>query len=59
MSSGQDKTVNMSGLWRCSICTYDDDGSALSCDMCGVFQDSSVNLDKNGVGCPSKLQRTL
>jgi len=48
MSSLRDKTVNMSGLWRCSICTYDNNGSSLCCDMCGVFQDSSVNLDKDG-----------
>ncbi|XP_072995549.1 uncharacterized protein [Typha latifolia] len=32
-------------LWQCSICTYDNDESSLSCDTCGVFRDSSANFD--------------
>ncbi|ONK58665.1 uncharacterized protein A4U43_C09F15410 [Asparagus officinalis] len=40
----KDKTARKSELWRCSFCTYDNDGSSLSCDMCGACQDSSVDL---------------
>lgn len=43
-SSQQEKTVSKTGLWRCSICTYDNDEGSLSCDVCGVLGDSSVNL---------------
>ncbi|XXG44724.1 hypothetical protein AAC387_Pa01g4449 [Persea americana] len=36
------------GLWRCSICTYDNDESLPSCDICGVLCDPSVNVSSNG-----------
>ncbi|KAJ6814759.1 HBS1-like protein [Iris pallida] len=47
-SSQQEKTVSNPGIWRCSICTYDNDESSLSCDICGAVCDakSSVNLAK-------------
>ncbi|XP_058097737.1 uncharacterized protein LOC131242843 isoform X2 [Magnolia sinica] len=47
-TSQGDKAVAKSGLWRCSICTYDNDESLSSCDICGVFRDSSVNISNNG-----------
>ncbi|KAI3412915.1 uncharacterized protein J3R85_016738 [Psidium guajava] len=27
-----------SGIWRCSICTYDNDQSMIACDICGVLR---------------------
>lgn len=48
MPSQQDKAVSKSGLWHCPICTYDNEESSLSCDMCGVCQGSSVNIGKHG-----------
>ncbi|XP_048133788.1 HBS1-like protein isoform X3 [Rhodamnia argentea] len=27
-----------SGIWRCSICTYDNDQSMTACDICGVLR---------------------
>ncbi|XP_061356396.1 uncharacterized protein LOC133300825 isoform X2 [Gastrolobium bilobum] len=32
------------GLWQCSICTYDNDESMTSCDICGVVRRSLVNI---------------
>lgn len=44
----QNITSSKSGIWRCSICTYDNDGSMSCCEMCGVLQGSSVNVSKDG-----------
>lgn len=47
LSSQQDKAYGKSGVWRCSICTFDNDGDSISCDICGVLQGSFVNSGKN------------
>ncbi|KAJ1426193.1 Zinc finger, RanBP2-type [Sesbania bispinosa] len=39
------------GLWRCSICTYDNDESMTSCDICGVLRHPSVYI---GTSCNNK-----
>ncbi|XP_004504249.1 uncharacterized protein [Cicer arietinum] len=31
------------GIWQCSICTYDNDESMTSCDICGVIRHPLVN----------------
>lgn len=35
-------------VWRCSICTYDNEGSMSACDICGVLRNPVVksNSDK-------------
>lgn len=43
-----------SRLWRCSICTYDNDEGMSVCDICGVLRnpkdyDSSNNNKKTGI----------
>lgn len=35
------------GLWRCSICTFDNDESLSACDICGVLRNPLVNIHKN------------
>ncbi|KAG2691681.1 hypothetical protein I3760_08G019300 [Carya illinoinensis] len=39
------------GIWRCSICTYDNDESLSVCDICGVLRNPLINYgpgsDKN------------
>ncbi|KAL2343231.1 hypothetical protein Fmac_004516 [Flemingia macrophylla] len=34
----------MPGLWQCSICTYDNDESMTSCDICGVIRHPSHGI---------------
>ena len=36
------------GLWRCSVCTYDNDEGLFACDICGVLNPSKTgtNIDK-------------
>ncbi|GMI92400.1 Super Killer 7, Hsp70 subfamily B Suppressor 1 [Hibiscus trionum] len=31
------------GVWRCSICTYDNDNTMSSCDICGALRSPSVS----------------
>lgn len=45
-TSQQDKALNKPVLWSCSICTYDNDQSYLSCEICGVLRDPSVASGK-------------
>ncbi|GMG99284.1 hypothetical protein Nepgr_001124 [Nepenthes gracilis] len=54
--NGKSAAVNLEkvkpGLWRCSICTYDNDESMSCCDICGVFRvppSNSGNTDKETV----------
>ena len=35
------------GLWQCPICTCHNDDNLLSCDICGVFRDSSSATENN------------
>ncbi|KAL1209010.1 Elongation factor 1-alpha C [Cardamine amara subsp. amara] len=30
--------ISQQGLWRCAICTYDNDDSMFACDICGVLR---------------------
>ncbi|XP_077220592.1 uncharacterized protein LOC143854478 isoform X2 [Tasmannia lanceolata] len=47
-TSQVDHGVPKLGLWRCSICTFDNDESLSSCDICGVVRDTSANVCNNG-----------
>ncbi|KAG4144910.1 hypothetical protein ERO13_D05G067700v2 [Gossypium hirsutum] len=31
------------GVWRCSVCTYDNDDTMSSCDICGILRSPSVS----------------
>ena len=35
------------GIWRCSICTFDNDESMSACDICGVLRYPLVNIHNN------------
>lgn len=41
------KETIQSGLWRCSICTYDNEESMSACDICGVLRNPLVNSQIN------------
>ncbi|XP_057416478.1 uncharacterized protein LOC130711054 isoform X3 [Lotus japonicus] len=57
------------GLWPCPICTYDNDDSMTTCDICGVVRHSFVNMATSNTIKPvedisktpgaSKLARSL
>lgn len=36
------KNLNKPELWSCSICTYDNDQSFLSCEICGVLREPLI-----------------
>ncbi|XP_028783872.1 HBS1-like protein isoform X2 [Neltuma alba] len=38
-----DKKQETKGLWRCSICTYDNEEGMIVCDICGVVRHPYVN----------------
>ncbi|KAI9127248.1 hypothetical protein K1719_001807 [Acacia pycnantha] len=40
---GPDKKQGTKGLWRCSICTYDNEEGMNVCDICGVMRHPLVN----------------
>lgn len=48
-TSQADHAIVKPGLWRCSICTYDNDENLSYCDICGVVRDSSFNAYNYGV----------
>lgn len=40
-------------LWRCSICTYDNEDSFSACDICGVLRiplDNNINTKDDRTG---------
>ncbi|XP_038695829.1 HBS1-like protein isoform X2 [Tripterygium wilfordii] len=45
---GSKQEKRTSGLWRCSICTYDNEESLYACDICGVLRNPLLNIDSNG-----------
>ncbi|KAK1301245.1 Elongation factor 1-alpha [Acorus calamus] len=51
---GKSTVVNQSrtkpGIWRCSICTLDNDDSFTSCEICGTVRASSIDSHSNGQG---------
>ncbi|KAL8057356.1 hypothetical protein ABFS82_04G180300 [Erythranthe guttata] len=46
--------ADKSGVWRCPICTYDNEDSMSACDICGVLRNPLVKaiakMDIDGVG---------
>ncbi|XP_072963736.1 uncharacterized protein [Typha angustifolia] len=47
ISSQINEKVIKPALWKCSICTFDNDESLVCCDICGVFRDSFVKSGKD------------
>ncbi|KAK1310097.1 Elongation factor 1-alpha C [Acorus calamus] len=51
---GKSTVVNQSrtkpGIWRCSICTLDNDDSFTSCEICGTVRASLIDSHSNGQG---------
>ncbi|KMT17723.1 hypothetical protein BVRB_2g034750 isoform B [Beta vulgaris subsp. vulgaris] len=54
---GEEAVVNQKGvpgIWRCSICTYDNDETMTYCEICGVLRypptKSGNSIDKTSVG---------
>ncbi|XP_057416481.1 uncharacterized protein LOC130711054 isoform X6 [Lotus japonicus] len=43
------------GLWPCPICTYDNDDSMTTCDICGVVRHSFVNMATSNTIKPDKV----
>ncbi|XP_068654183.1 uncharacterized protein [Aristolochia californica] len=38
------EAMSRPGVWRCSICTYDNEERLASCDICGAIRDTSVTI---------------
>ncbi|KAL5559374.1 hypothetical protein UlMin_035585 [Ulmus minor] len=38
--------TSRAGIWRCSICTYDNDQSMSACDICGVLRNPLVTMSR-------------
>ncbi|MED6213405.1 hypothetical protein PIB30_093004, partial [Stylosanthes scabra] len=55
------ETTRPPGVWQCTICTYDNDESMTSCDICGVIRRDFVTTveDKSKTSGASKLARSL
>ncbi|XP_016191301.1 HBS1-like protein isoform X1 [Arachis ipaensis] len=43
------ETPRPPGVWRCTICTYDNDESMTSCDICGVIRRDFVNTGTSNI----------
>lgn len=43
------------GIWRCSICTYDNDDCMSVCDICGVLRTPLVKFSGNGANTSDNL----
>lgn len=52
VEAGVTREVVNSGVWHCSICTYDNEESMNYCEMCGVLRippsNSHNNIEKAG-----------
>lgn len=42
-------------VWRCSICTYDNEGSMSACDICGVLRNPVVKSNSDKKTAPFKF----
>ncbi|KAL2483249.1 HBS1-like protein [Forsythia ovata] len=42
------KEVIKTGVWRCPICTYDNEDSMSECEICGVLRNPLVKFSGNG-----------
>lgn len=39
------KEASKTGVWRCPICTYDNEDSMSACDICGVLRNPLVKVN--------------
>lgn len=37
--------ASKSGIWRCPICTYDNENTMSACDICGVLRNPLIKVD--------------
>ncbi|KAA8520743.1 hypothetical protein F0562_014985 [Nyssa sinensis] len=44
---GTKQETDRPGVWRCSICTYDNEETMSACDICGVLRNPLVNICSN------------
>ncbi|KAG6420924.1 hypothetical protein SASPL_117469 [Salvia splendens] len=51
------KEVRSAKVWRCPICTYDNEDSMSACDICGILRNPLVksNIQINDVAAPFKF----
>ncbi|KAG6423951.1 hypothetical protein SASPL_114359 [Salvia splendens] len=51
------KEVGTAKVWRCPICTYDNEDSMSACDICGILRNPLVksNIQINDVAAPFKF----
>ncbi|KAK4426966.1 HBS1-like protein [Sesamum alatum] len=49
--------ANRTGVWRCPICTYDNEDSMPACDICGVLRNPlvKVNIKSDTAAAPFKF----
>ncbi|XP_020551794.1 HBS1-like protein isoform X2 [Sesamum indicum] len=40
--------ASRTGVWRCPICTYDNENSMSACDICGVLRNPLVKVNNKG-----------
>lgn len=56
----KEEVVAQRGVWRCAICTYDNDESMHVCDICGVIRHpvpgGNITVSKNTGTVSSFLQ---
>ena len=45
--SQQKKKAN---VWKCSICTYDNEDELSYCDICGVIRNANFGINDKGKG---------
>ncbi|XVE60913.1 hypothetical protein DITRI_Ditri05aG0164900 [Diplodiscus trichospermus] len=43
---GRSQTSNLSGVWRCQACTYDNSSWLRNCEMCGTSRSNSAGLSR-------------
>ncbi|PIN10719.1 elongation factor 1 alpha [Handroanthus impetiginosus] len=49
--------IGIIGVWRCPICTFDNEDSMSACDICGVLRDPlvKINTDSHTAAAPFKF----
>ncbi|KAL2512795.1 Translation elongation factor EF1A/initiation factor IF2 gamma family protein [Abeliophyllum distichum] len=51
--------VIKTGVWRCPICTYDNEDSMSECEICGVLRNPLVKFSGNGDSAAANFKRLL
>uniref|UniRef100_A0A5B7BMG6 Putative HBS1-like protein isoform X4 n=1 Tax=Davidia involucrata TaxID=16924 RepID=A0A5B7BMG6_DAVIN len=56
---GTKQETSRPGVWRCSICTFDNEERMSACDICGVLRNPLVNICSNGNKNTANLNKKL